>query len=207
MKKNIVVRILKIIAILILILLLVINGSIFIQTKRNPDSIPDIFGYKLFIVLSGSMESNINIGDLVIVKNVDVKTLNENDVIAFSDEKKSVTTHRIMETLEINGDTCFRTKGDANNTYDDGYVCSNNVEGKYKFKIAGLGNAILFIQEPLGFIVMMLIISIVCIIWYFLENRKIDKEFKFVSEEEKKEYEEFKKMKEAKKKKEVNDKK
>lgn len=54
---------------------------------------------------------------------------------------------------------------------------------------------------------MMLIISIVCIIWYFLENRKIDKEFKFVSEEEKKEYEEFKKMKEAKKKKEVNDKK
>ena len=69
MKK--LIKILKYILINILVFLAIICISVFIQTKVNPNKIPSIFGYKPFIVLSGSMETEIYVGDLVIVKSID----------------------------------------------------------------------------------------------------------------------------------------
>ena len=87
-------KILKIVVICLLIIILAINVSVIIQAKTNPDKVPGIFGYKPFIVLSGSMESEIQVGDLVLVKEVDTSTLKENDIIAFRDKEDVVTTHR-----------------------------------------------------------------------------------------------------------------
>ena len=78
--------------------------SVFIQTKVSPEKIPSIFGYKPFIVLSGSMEAEIYKGDLAIVKNVDATTLKKNDIIAFRDEEGYVVTHRIVKVVnDIDG--------------------------------------------------------------------------------------------------------
>ena len=136
------------------------------------------------------METKINIGDLVIVKEIEPKNLKVNDIIAFREKKDFVTTHRIIEV--VNGDDiCFKTKGDNNNTADDGNVCAKSIEGKYKFKIPKIGSAILFIQKPLGFMVMIMTIIIVGMSVYFFANRK-----RKISDEELKEFEEFKKSKE-----------
>ncbi len=190
--ENKILKTLKIVLITILSMVLLVNIYIIIQTKVNPNSVPSIFGYKPFIVLSGSMETKINIGDLVIVKEVDANELKVDDIIAFREEDNFVTTHRIIEVAE-KGDKCFVTKGDNNNTADDGIVCSNKIEGKYQFKIAKIGSAILFIQKPLGFVVMIMSILIVCMLVYFFTNKK-----KTLTEEELKEFEEFKKMKKKK---------
>ena len=48
---------LSILVCIILIPLLLINLSIILQAKNNEDAVPSIFGYKPFIVLSGSMET------------------------------------------------------------------------------------------------------------------------------------------------------
>lgn len=199
-----ILKTIKYVFISILVLILILNLTIVLKAKRHPNEIPSLFGYKPFIVLSGSMETNISVGDLVITKEVKPSTLKIDDIIAFKDSEDLVTTHRIKESVNVNGEICYRTKGDANNTYDDGYVCPNLIEGKYILKIPKIGNGILFIQEPLGFIIMMLIIFIICILWYFIENKKIDNEINFESEEEKKEYEEFKRMKEENSKKKKN---
>ena len=181
----------KIIVITILLIILIINVSIIIQTKTKPNLVPNIFGFKPFIVLSGSMESKINVGDLVFVKEVNPSKLQVGDIIAFRDSENIVTTHRIVDIETKDNEICFVTKGDANNANDDGIVYPSMVEGKYQTKIAKLGNAILFIQQPVGFVIMLMAISIICLLVYSCQSKKVTKEEKFKSEEEKQAFEEF----------------
>lgn len=184
-------KVLKITVISILSIILVLNIYIMVQANVSPDKVPSVFGYKPFVVLSGSMESKISVGDLVFVKNVDVNTLKTNDIIAFRDNENLVTTHRIVDEIKIDNKRCFKTKGDSNNEEDEGTVCEKQIEGKYQGKIAKVGNIIMFIQKPLGFTVMMLSILIVCILIYFIFSNRINK----ISDKELKEFEEFKKEK------------
>ena len=184
-------KVLKITVISILSIILVLNIYIMVQANLSPNKVPSIFEYKPFVVLSGSMESKISVGDLVFVKSIDVNELNINDIIAFRDNDNLITTHRIVGEVEINNQRCFKTKGDSNNTEDAGMVCKKQIEGKYQGKIAKIGNVIIFIQKPLGFTVMMLSILIVCILIYFIFSNRINK----ISDKELKEFEEFKKEK------------
>ena len=124
-------KIIKDIVIGLLMIILMINIYIIIQAKLKPNSVPSIFGYKPFIVLSGSMETEIYVGDLIFVKEVDSSTLQVNDIIAFRDSENLVTTHRIINIVNSDNGRCFETKGDNNNTKDDGMVCSDKIEGKY----------------------------------------------------------------------------
>ena len=53
----------------IIIFFMVAFNLIFItKAVKNPNKIPDFLGIKTFVIVSGSMEPNINIGDMVIVK-------------------------------------------------------------------------------------------------------------------------------------------
>ena len=189
-KKSKVTKVIKGIVIAILLVVLAFNVSILFQAKTKPNKVPSIFGYKPFIVVSGSMEKFIHVGDLVIVKEIDPNTLKENDIIAFRDSENLVTTHRIISVTKVDGQSCFETKGDNNNTKDEGMVCAPNVEGKYVSKISKIGNFILFIQQPLGFVIMMMSIFIVCMIIYWISNKKSGKQ---ISDEDLKAFEEFKK--------------
>lgn len=198
---KIVEKIIKTLIITLLVIILLINIAIIIQTKTKTNSVPSIFGLKPFIALSGSMESQINVGDLVIVKEVDPSKLQVDDIIAFRDSENIVTTHRIVDITTKNNELCFTTKGDANNVNDDGIVYSSMLEGKYQTKFAKLGNVILFIQEPVGFFVIVMSIFIVCILIYLYQNRKIDKKIKFKNAEERQAFEEFMKTRAESKKK------
>ena len=187
-------KILKIVFIIILLIILLINISIIIQTKTKPNLVPNILGFKPFIVLSGSMESKISVGDLIFVKEVNPNELKTGDIIAYRDTEDVVTTHRIVDIDTKDNKLCFVTKGDANNANDDRIVYSNMVEGKYQTKIAKAGSVILFIQEPIGLVVMLMSILIICLLVYSCQSKKVTKEEKFKNEEERQAFEEFMKM-------------
>ena len=184
-------KIVRIALIVLLSIILFVNLCIMIQTKISPDKVPSIFGYKPFVVMSGSMETKINVGDLVIVEKVDAKDLNVGDIIAFRNSDNTVTTHRIVE---VTSDNCFITKGDNNNVEDPEIVCSKSIEGKYIKKYPKLGKFILFVKKPLGFVVLMLSLLIICVIIYLLSTDGFTK--LTVSDEEFKEFQEYKKNKE-----------
>ena len=99
-KKIGVGTIIKIIFALIVIPIIIMSSIIMIKANMYPDKIPDVMGYKPMIVLSGSMETSIYTGDLVVVNIVDAKVLKEEDVIAFRNDANTVTTHRITEIVE-----------------------------------------------------------------------------------------------------------
>lgn len=99
------------------------------------------------------METQISVGDIVVVKEVDTNDLKKGDIIAFRNND-IVITHRIDDVIiDETGNKKYVTKGDNNNTQDEGYVLPEQVEGVFRFKVARLGNLAMFIQTPGGMIV------------------------------------------------------
>lgn len=165
-----------IISILIILLLpiFIVNAVIIINSYKEPDKIPSFFGWKPFIVLSGSMETQINTGDLVVVKEVDTSKLKTGDIIAFKNGEL-VITHRIKEKIEDKGKIMYKTKGDNNNVEDDWYVLPEQIEGIYQFKISKLGNVAMFIQTPIGMVACLSIPIILIILIQMSDNKEKQK--------------------------------
>lgn len=144
---------------------------ILIDSFMNPDEVPSFFGWKPFIVLSGSMETEIYPGDVVVVKEADIKEIEENEIISFK-ENDIVITHRVVDIIEENGTVKFKTKGDNNNTEDSGYVLAEQVEGVYQFKIKGLGNFAMFTQTPVGMLICLSVPSGMLLLTQMLDSHE-----------------------------------
>ena len=147
---------------------LIFNLTLIIKSKLYPDKIADFMGYKPFIVMSGSMETTINIGDLVIVKKVNSSNIHTGDIIAFKNGN-IVISHRVKEIINDSGTYKFKTKGDNNNVADDFIVNSDAIEGIFVNKIPGLGSILLFLGKPIGLLMVILVIIIVSTALYFVK--------------------------------------
>ncbi len=161
-----------ILACIILIPILLINLYIMFQSATNNDKIPSVFGYKPFIVLSGSMESEIFKGDLVVTKIIDPETLKIEDVIAFRDAEDTVTTHRIIDIVKNEGVTYFITKGDNNTSQDINLVEYGDVEGKYVFRIPGIGSMMKSLSEPTTLVILVCGITVLFVIGFMISNKR-----------------------------------
>lgn len=170
------IKVLQCVVVAILVFLVFICISVFIQTRVNPNKIPSIFGYKPFVVLSGSMEAEIFKGDLAVTREVDIDTLQENDIVAFRDADNHVVTHRIVKIVEDSNGKKLITKGDNNSNNDSDMVNVKDVEGKYLFKLSGFGNVVLAMQEPVTLVIVLVLIAVIGGGWMMLGNNKLSKE-------------------------------
>ena len=168
-------KIAKWILLIVAVIIALVIAFILIQTKASPNKVPSIFGYKPLIVLSGSMETEIYEGDLVIVKKIDTNELKVNDIIAFRDENNYVVTHRIIGVDYKNDKKVFITKGDNNNTQDPGSVELNDVEGIYVRKYSKLGNLFMVMQKPITLAIVIGAILVFGIMWIMLDTNKLSK--------------------------------
>ena len=165
-------KILSIIALIILIPIFLVSGVILINSYVHPDKVPSFMGWKPFIVLSGSMETQISVGDIVVVKEVDTKDLKKGDIIAFKNND-IVITHRIDDVIiDETGNKKYVTKGDNNNTQDEGYVLPEQIEGVFQFKVSRLGNLAIFIQTPVGMIVCLSVPILLLVIIEVSDSKK-----------------------------------
>lgn len=169
---------------------LIFNLTLIIKSKLYPDKIADFMGYKPFIVMSGSMETTINIGDLVIVKKVNSSSIHTGDIIAFKNGN-IVISHRVKEVINDSGTYKFKTKGDNNNVADDFIVNSDAIEGIFVNKIPGLGSILLFLGKPIGLLMVILVIIIVSTALYFVKFGYFTKDAELMRE-----FQEFKRNKE-----------
>ncbi len=169
-KKKIILKILKTILYVILTIILIITLTLIYKGYKYKDKVPDIFGYKSFIVVSGSMEPTINIGDIVIVRESD--DIKVNDIISFK-LNGSIITHRVKE---INANGKIITQGDANNTIDGEGLSLDDIEGKYAFKINKVGNIILFLRTQRGLITLIAIFGIIIAFSAFKDEKKENNE-------------------------------
>ena len=110
-------------------------------------------GFKVFTVLSGSMEPTYHTGSVIYVKEVDHTTLQAGDVITFAISEDMVATHRIVGVVPDDEDPSvlrYRTKGDANDSEDGTLVHYKNIIGSPVFTIPYLGYVASYIQSPPG---------------------------------------------------------
>ena len=106
-----------------------------------PMTVPKLFGYRPYTVISGSMEPAIAIGSLVYVRDVEPEAVVAKDVIAYygGRDRDSVITHRVVENNI--SDREFITKGDANSANDVTPVPYHNLLGRVELTIPSLGYA------------------------------------------------------------------
>ena len=80
-----------------------------------PLSVPRFLGYQTFQVISPSMEPELPVGSLILVKPVDPHDVEEGEIIAFY-SNGNVVSHRVVKNNSF--ENKFVTKGDANETED-----------------------------------------------------------------------------------------
>ena len=148
----------NIIEYVILFTVIFVNIILVFESVHNPSKTPSIFGKKAFVIISGSMIPEIQIGDVVIVK--DTETVNINDVIAFRKDS-SVIVHRLVNKMNVKGTIMYQTKGDNNNIADSELVAPKDVEGVMIGKIPFIGKIIMWIYNNLSVFIVIVILLIV----------------------------------------------
>jgi signal peptidase len=162
MRKEIQMKLIKTLLsflLLPLILLFILIGAL------NFFSAPEgngLFGYKGYIVTSGSMEPTFSPGDYIIVKQEDFSSLNEGDVITFT-EDGTIVTHRV-NTIAESG---VETQGDANGATDAALVMADVYVGTLQGIIPAFGQVILFMQKPFIFPVLVFLMGAYVIFIYY----------------------------------------
>ncbi len=149
----------------------IIIAAILFATDKSPQK--SLFGYRYYVVLTPSMEPELSVGDVVVVKLSNADEIREGDVITFnpSSDSEAYLTHRVTQVLadyQGTGVTCFKTKGDANDTEDSFLIDSSRLIGKEAFHIPVIGYIIRFVQLKWYFV-----IPLVIMIFVFFELVKI----------------------------------
>ena len=159
-RKQKISTIVGIVLCVLLIPVLVMNCILLVKSIVS-DDVPSIGGRIPLIVLTESMEPEINAGDLIIchvLTEEEIKSLKKGDVISFFDPAgngTSIVTHEIYEDpYTKDGKLYFTTKGTNNNTEDKMPVCEDDLVGLYKGgRIGGVGHIAMFMQSTAGLIV------------------------------------------------------
>lgn len=168
---------------IILLPILIVNCTLLIKGWTNKEEVPTIGSFAPMIVLTDSMsgdeKDSFDGGDLIFIKTVKPEEIKKGDVISFFDPAgngSSVTTHRVLEVINEDGQLSFKTKGDNNNTEDKTPVPAENLVGKYiGFKIAGAGQVAMFMQTTWGLIICVVVPIVLLVGWDGIRRAKYNK--------------------------------
>lgn len=112
-----------------------------------PMTVPRLFGYEVYTVVSGSMEPAIPVGSAIYLQTVAPETVTVGDVIAFY-RGRGVVTHRVVENRTVSGE--FITKGDANEENDMEPVPYSAVLGRMAGSVPVLGTVMAVCSGSMG---------------------------------------------------------
>jgi|GEM_PF-3001984 len=131
-----------------------------------------VFGHRLYIIETGSMEPKISVGELIIVKDVKKSDLKIGDIITFTSNDPEIrgknNTHKI-ERIDPKDDSVFYTRGEANPLEDKYPVNFSDIKGKVIYHSAFFGSVIRFFMNP---VYMLLLIVIPIIAFSFIDIKK-----------------------------------
>jgi signal peptidase len=129
----------------------------------------------LMVVSSGSMIPVLNVGDIIIVRGVDPRTVTVGTIIIFHSPYDMPIVHRVVNIDTNNGSIYFETKGDNNGVQDGWRVPAANLMGVYVMKIPYIGLISLELRGPLGVTVIVLLVALIIAVEYNESKSASDK--------------------------------
>lgn len=182
--RNILIKVVNIISVLLIVVSLGILLTV-VMTGRN--KAPNVLGFSMFRVVTGSMEPTIQVNSLIIVKRAAAAELQAGDVISFYSRDPSllgqINTHRVLEIEEENGKYLIQTKGDANNIADKYPVHGEDVIGKVIFCSLLFGKIVSLLSNPLIFIPLIIVPLMILVIMNLVKSVKLAKQIAHDEEE------------------------
>ncbi|MCI2112199.1 MAG: signal peptidase I [Ruminococcus sp.] len=168
--KKVLKRIVNIVVDILVVLILMVSILVVMLSLTTESSgVPNILGIAPLSVQTQSMEDTINPGDLILCTLTEIDDeFQKDDIVTFPIEingESVLNTHRIVEVVEDNNITYYRTQGDNKETNpepDTDLQTSSTIVAKYTgTKIPGLGNVLSFIRTQLGFFLCILLPMII----------------------------------------------
>lgn len=137
-----------------------------------PFSVPKLFGYQIYNVLTQSMEPAMPVGSAIYVKRCDPQALRQGEIITYrlSEATGLVQTHRVVEN-----DTQAKqliTKSDANALPDVDPVSYERVVGKVVVCIPVLGTVSEMLHSGPGVTACVAIFALAIILWTLADKTK-----------------------------------
>lgn len=183
---NIIKKILSALLNIVLVLLAVVIATVMVKNVTGSD--PTVLGFRVFYIVTGSMEPTIPVGAAVLVRAQDPNSYEPGDVITFKASQQQIAgqpnTHRIIEKYVENGTAVYVTQGDANPVPDTEPVYGPNIIGKVVWTSGSarwLGTLMGLITTPMGFFAC-IIMPIMAIIAFSIKD--FSREYKAVMAQE-----------------------
>ena len=172
--KKIILKVLKYFFITIFVLFVSM-----VCLQRFSNNRISIFNFRLFTVISGSMEPKYKIGDVLVAVETDPKDIKVGDAISYLGAKNSfkdkVITHEVVKIeRDKQGKYYFHAKGLAN-AIEDPIVEESQLYGVVKYRVVTLSFIYKIVGTPLGFFIFV-VLPIVYIIGSELISSLMEKE-------------------------------
>lgn len=143
--------------------IILVMALLVILTQRFSNNNVSIFGIRMFVIVSGSMEPVYNIGDILIAKETPSKDINVGDDVVYlgsnKDFKNMIITHRVIEKNEENGKYIFRTKG-VNNQFEDPKIDSSQIYGKILYRTVFLSYISKLLMDTTSYFIISIIVGL-----------------------------------------------
>ncbi len=131
------------------------------------NQMPMPFGVGVGVVVTGSMEPELSIDDVIVVRTAsDYKV---GDVVVYQ-SRHILVVHKI---IAVDG-TTVTTQGTANNVADDPIHVSD-IKGKVWFHIDGAGAVVEWVRSPIGSILVLALAAFLLVQSYADENKETRK--------------------------------
>lgn len=135
--KKIIKIVLIILYQILVIMALILTAVIVLQRVTNSNG--SIGGYKIFRVITGSMEPEYEVGQVVISKEVKPKDIQMGDDIVYLGRNGEYAGKIIMHSVvgidtEENGDLIFHAKGLHSSSVEDPHIEEEQIYGVVKYK-------------------------------------------------------------------------
>ena len=144
---------------LIFVFMIVVVAVMLVQKNNGGET--ELFGYRMYDVLTDSMSGTIEPGDVIMCKSVeDVNALQVGDIITFKAPNGNYNeTHRIIEIVKNDDGTVkyFKTKGDNAKEADKWELAPENVKAKYVKKSVFIGGLRRFMKHWYGYVTVVVI--------------------------------------------------
>ena len=151
------------------IALILVSVFVLLSVVLTPaGQVPQVLGYSVFRVMTGSMEPEIREDSLLVVKKTPPEDIAPGDVISFFSPdpmlEGAVNTHRVVRIERENGRIRFITKGDANVIEDTYPTDASALVGRVVFQSYGLGKAVSLLSNPLVFGIIILLPLVIILV-------------------------------------------